>query len=161
MAGKCLISPKVEARLSMFIIEWKWTVDFNQQAALVCEQRCPSPFRRWGHFHLCCRRISGNSVVQMSEWAKVDYFPCWICAQAARVLQLSLTLTTVRVTRLRTRHLCHTCRQNWDGGEKKQNSTLLHSTALTYSCFTKYLGLAGWSCQPDLGLELTDESDWF
>lgn len=75
MAGKCLISPKVEARLSMFITECKWTVDFNQQAALVCEQRCPSPFRRWSHFHLCCRRISGNSVVQISAMSKSRIFP--------------------------------------------------------------------------------------
>lgn len=75
MAGKCLIFPKVEARLSMFITECKWTVDFNQQAALVCEQRHPSPFRRWSHFHLCCRRISAKSVVQISAMSKSWIFP--------------------------------------------------------------------------------------
>lgn len=75
MAGKCLIFPKVEARLSVFITVCKWTVDFNQQAALVCGQRCPSSFRRWSHFHLCCRWISGNSVVQISAMSKSWIFP--------------------------------------------------------------------------------------
>lgn len=75
MAGKCLIFPKVEARLFMFITECNSTVDFNQQAALVCEQRCPSPFRRRSHFHLCCRRISGNSVAQISPMSKSWIFP--------------------------------------------------------------------------------------